>query len=72
MVKKTMELKVMKVEDKTVNTEDIHGETYYTLTAKAKDGLPKLKLTSEDPFEGFGPKDTIKVTIETEQTKLKK
>lgn len=69
-MKHEFEVKIKKLEEKTITTEDITSETQYVLIAENSLGLPRIRITSEDPFEGLEIGATIKVVLNNPQTKL--
>lgn len=64
------ELKIKKIEKKTIDTDEITDETKYILKAEHAVGLPKITIQQEEAFVGFKPKDYITIEIKSEQTTI--
>jgi len=66
-----MELKINKIEEKTINTKDVIDETVYRMQlSHAKNAFPKVVITQQEPFKGYKPGDLVKLTVHTDQKTL--
>lgn len=64
-------LVIDKIEEITKDTANVQGDCKYKLTAKdVSDGIPRILMTSPEPFLGLKPDMVIQVTISTPQTTL--
>jgi hypothetical protein len=66
-----IELVITKVENKQISSKNIDGLTTHTLRAEhTNHGLPKVSLTSEEPWMGFKYGDIITLKVSNTQTNI--
>ena len=66
-----MELKIKKIEHKTIDSENVSGESVYVMHLEGtKTGFPKVTIKAEEPFIGYQPGNYVKMSLKNDQKTL--